>query len=381
MENKYHTILKRFHKDVATLKAHQWKHFFDLYWGCSHNCAYCLYRQDENFGRCMPIPGVTADQLAVELDNVKPAGITYLGATSDIYQPMEKELQLVRPILEVFCKKQLPIILATKSLLIRRDIDLLSRLATDGLVEVSITMITLDESFAKLLEPGAPSPSERLELTRELTSSGIPVSFHVSPFIPGYFSDADLCKFVCALRETKATGAYSCILGMRRAYKDTLVKKIGAADQALARYFVEIYNEPKTPRAVSPLAHVVLAEMERFSQICHECGFEFYCEHLPYLDTNTRVGGIFRFKLPTIGDIYRHFIKLDKQEVRLNDLEDYLVDFPAVDEAYRSLVVNLWQAGALFQDTRFAAIGTKPCEKYILTDSVQLAVSEVMTCD
>jgi len=85
--------------------------------------------------------------------------------------------------------------------------------------------------------------------------------------------------------------------------------------------------------------------------------------------------------LPTIGDIYRHFIKLDKQEVRLNDLEDYLVDFPAVDEAYRSLVVNLWQAGALFQDTRFAAIGTKPCEKYILTDSVQLAVSEVMTCD
>lgn len=381
MEDKHCTILKRFHKDVATLKAHQWKHFFDLYQGCSHNCAYCLYRQDENFGRCIPIPGVTIDQLAVELDNIKPAGITYLGATSDIYQPMEKGLQLVRPILEVFCKKRLPIILATKSLLIRRDIDLLSRLAADGLIEISITMITLDEGFAKLLEPGAPSPSERLELTRELTSSGIPVSFHVAPFIPGYFSDTALHKFVHALRETKATGAYSCILGMRRTYKDTLIKKIGTDDQALAKYLAGIYNEPKTPGAVSPLARVVSAEMERFSQTCRECSFEFYCEHLPDLDTNTRTGGIFRFKLPTIGDIYRHFIKLNKQEVWLGDLEDYLVAFPAVDKAYRLLVVDLWQAGILFQDTRFAAVGAKPCEKYILTDSVQLAVSEVMTCD
>jgi DNA repair photolyase len=293
---------------------------------------------------------------------------------------MEKELQFVRPILEVFCKKRLPIILATKSLLIRRDIDLLSRLAADGLIEVSITMITLDESFAKLLEPGAPSPSERLELVRELTSSGIPVSFHVSPLIPGYFSDAALRKFVYVLRETKAIGAYSCILGMRRAYKDTLIKKIGTANQALAKYLVGIYNEPKTPCAISPLACVVSGEMERFSQICRECGFEFYCEHLPYLDTNTRTGGISRFKLPTIGDIYRHFIELGKQEVQLSDLEDYLVDFPAVDEIYHSLVVDLWQAGILFQDTRFGAVGIKPCKKYILTDSVQLTVSEVMTC-
>ncbi len=381
MEGTHHTILKRFHKDVTTIKAHQWKHFFDLYQGCSHNCAYCLYRQNENFGRCIPIPDVTADQLAVELDNVKPAGITYLGATSDIYQPIEKGLQLVRPILEVFCKKQLPIILATKSLLIRRDIDLLSRLAIDGLIEISITIITLDESFTKLLEPGAPSPSERLELARELTSNGIPVSFHVSPFIPSYFSDVALRKFVYALRKTKATGVYSCILGMRRAYKDTLIKKISTANQVLAKYLMGIYNEPKTPGAVSPLAHIVSTEMERFSQICHECGLEFYCEHLPYLDTNTRTKGIFQFKLPTVGDIYRHFIKVGKQEVQLSDLEDYLVDFPAVDEAYRSLVIDLWQAGILFQDTYFAAVGIKPHEKYVLMDSVQLAVSEVMTCD
>ncbi|HBV33508.1 TPA: hypothetical protein DEB72_03260 [Patescibacteria group bacterium] len=220
MISKNHAILKRFHKDVATLKAHHWKHFFDLYHSCSHNCVYCLYRQDENFGKCIPIPGVTADKIATELDNIKSAGITYLGATSDVYQPMEKRLQLVRPVLKMFTEKQLPLILATKSMLIRRDIDLLSRLAADGLVEVSISIITLDESFAKLLEPGAPSPSKRVSLARELISSGIPVSFHVAPFIPGYFNDAVLRQFIYSLRDTKATGVYSCILGMRSAYKE-----------------------------------------------------------------------------------------------------------------------------------------------------------------
>lgn len=381
MRNENHLILKRFHKDAVTLKAHQWKNFFDLYRGCSHNCTYCLYRQDETFGKCAPILGVTPNQLAVELDNIKSAGITYLGATSDIYQPMEKRLQLVRPILEVFKKKQLPIILGTKSVLIQRDIDLLSQLAADGLTEISVTMITLDEHFAKLLEPGAPPPSERLKMVHELTRNGIPVSFHVSPFIPGYFSDATLREFVCALHETKATGAYSCILGMRNAYRDTLIQKISIVDQALSSHLLEIYKETDIPCAISPLAGVVSAEMERFSQICREYGFEFYCEHLPHLDTNTRTGGIFRFKMPTIGDIYRHFVELGEREIQMNDLEKYLFDFPAVDDEYRLLVLKLWSAGTLFQDTHFAPSSINPCEKYIFMDSVQLRVSEVMTCD
>ena len=381
MREEQSKILKRFHKDTTTLKAHHWKYFLDLYQGCAHSCAYCLYRQGRKFSRGIPVPGITADCLAEELDNAQPAGITYLGATSDIYQPIEKGLVLVRPILSVFCEKRLPIVLATKSLLIRRDIDLLSRLALDGLVEVSITIITLDDRFAKLLEPGAPSPSERLELVRELTSHDIPVSFHVAPCIPGYFSEAGVREFVYALHETGAIGAYSCILGMRRAYKDSLLKRIGTVDKGLANYLVKIYDHTETPNAVPPFAQIVLAEMERFSQVCAACGFEFYCEHLPSLDTNTRTGGIFRFKLPTIGDIYRNFIDRGKQEVQLSDLEDYLVNFPSVDEAYRSLVVRLWRSGTLFQDTYLAPIDIKPCERYAIADSVQLTVSEVMTCD
>lgn len=381
MNGQNQKILKRFHKDITTLKAHHWKNFFDLYRGCSHNCTYCLYRYDESFGKnVVPISRVNASRLAEELDNIKPAGITYLGAISDIYQPMEERLELVRPILSVFYEKRLPLVIATKSLLIRRDIDLLSLLAKDGLIEVSITLITLDEDFAKLLEPNAPIPKERLNIVRELTSNGISVSFHVSPFFPRYFNDVSLQEFITALQKTGASGAYGCILGMRRPYKKNVLQSVRIIDSALAEYLSEIYKETGGPNAVSPLAQVVFAEMERFSRICKDCGFEFYCEHIPPLDTNTRTGGIFRFKLPTTGDMYRHFKEQGKQEVIFDELEEYLANFSAVDEEYRSLVVNLWQAGVLFQDTNLVPASTKP-EKYVFTDSIKLKVGEVMTCD
>jgi DNA repair photolyase len=129
-------IMKRFHKDLVTLKAHHWKNFFDLYRGCLHNCSYCLYRRNEAFGReIQPIKGVNTDRLAEELDAVKPVGITYLGAISDVYQPIEEKLRLTRSMIEVFCKKHLPLIIATKVSLILRDIDLLTYLASKGLVE------------------------------------------------------------------------------------------------------------------------------------------------------------------------------------------------------------------------------------------------------
>jgi len=381
MNGQNQKILKRFHKDIATLKAHHWKNFFDLYQGCLHNCIYCLYRYDENFGKNItPISKVNTSRLAKEFDNVKPVGITYLGATSDIYQPVEKRMELVRPILSVFCEKRLPLVIATKSLLIRRDIDLLSQLARDGLIEVSITMITLDEGFAKFLEPGAPVPKDRLNIARELTSNGIPVSFHVAPLIPGYFNDVSLREFITALQKTGASGAYGCILGMRRPYKENVLESIRIIDSALAEYLSEIYGSTDGSNAVSPLTQVVFAEMERFSRICKDCGFEFYCEHIPPLDTNTRMGGIFRFKLPTTGDMYRHFKEQGKQEVIFDDLEEYLANFSAVDVEYRSLVVSFWQAGILFQDTDLVPIGIEP-ENYVFTDSIKLKVGEVMTCD
>jgi DNA repair photolyase len=68
----------------------------------------------------------------------------------------------------------------TKSNLVTRDTDVLSRVPCT----VALTITTDDENKAKLMEPNAPSPTERLKAIETLTRKGIPVSVRVDPIIP-----------------------------------------------------------------------------------------------------------------------------------------------------------------------------------------------------
>jgi hypothetical protein len=63
----------------------------------------------------------------------------------------------------------------------RQDVDLLLR--GDGHVTVSLS--TLDGNAAARLEPGAPTPAERLEVVHELADAGVPVWVSVTPWVPG----------------------------------------------------------------------------------------------------------------------------------------------------------------------------------------------------
>jgi hypothetical protein len=54
-----------------------------------------------------------------------------------------------------------PVAIITKSTLIRRDLDVLSRLAQGPGAQVTISIPFLDEDAARSLEPGAPTPSRR----------------------------------------------------------------------------------------------------------------------------------------------------------------------------------------------------------------------------
>jgi len=376
-------ILKRFHKDLATVKAHNWKFFFDLYHNCFHGCSYCLYGSSESLGKeVQTIAGINVNRLILELDSMSTLGITYLGATSDIYQPIEKRTGFTRSIIEVFLKKELPLVLATKSSLILRDVDILSSLARKGLVEVSITMTTLDDKLARVLEPNAPLPKERLTTARKLTEEGIPVSFHVAPLIPGYFTDKMCQEFILALRETGSDGMYACILGIRKSYRDLLIGQVRKIYPILANYLSAIYQEGKeVSNALAPFTEIVAKEMLRFSILCKKYNFGFYCEHIPAFDTSGRSNGIFRFKLPTTGDMFRYFVDQKINEIGLNDLQKYLSNFSAVDEDYRNLVTKLWKDGILFQDTNFMPLNDGLSTRYILKENIDLKIEEVMTCD
>jgi DNA repair photolyase len=55
-------------------------------------------------------------------------GVLALGANTDPYQPVERELGITRAVLEVLDEFGHPVSVTTKGALIERDLDLLARL-------------------------------------------------------------------------------------------------------------------------------------------------------------------------------------------------------------------------------------------------------------
>jgi DNA repair photolyase len=133
----------------------------------------------------------------------KPVNI---GASTDPYQPIERKLRVTRSLLEVLARFRHPVTIVTKSALIERDLDLLTDLARDDLVNVFVSITTLDAELKRTLEPRAPSPQARLRAVRALNDAGIPVGVLVAPVIPAV-NDAEIEKIVgqCA-----AAGARTC---------------------------------------------------------------------------------------------------------------------------------------------------------------------------
>ncbi|HXS19922.1 MAG TPA: PA0069 family radical SAM protein [Steroidobacteraceae bacterium] len=107
-----------------------------------------------------------------------------LGANTDPYQPIERQMKVTREILEVLTRCRHPVTIITKSALVLRDLDLLSDLARDGLAGVGVSITTLDASLKRAMEPQAASPRARLETVRRLNDAGVPTGVMVAPVIP-----------------------------------------------------------------------------------------------------------------------------------------------------------------------------------------------------
>lgn len=186
------------------------------YRGCEHGCPYCYARPThEYWGLSAGLDFETmifvkdeAPRLLSERfqkDSWTPQPVALSGNT-DPYQPVERELEITRSCLEVFLKHRNPVSIVTKSGLIRRDTDLLSEMAERNLVNVAISLTSVDDDLAGTLEPRAARPSLRLRVIEELTDAGVPVSILLAPLIPG-LNDEQIPAILEAAAERGAVGA------------------------------------------------------------------------------------------------------------------------------------------------------------------------------
>ncbi|MFE0013308.1 PA0069 family radical SAM protein [Mesorhizobium sp. NPDC059054] len=165
------------------------------YRGCEHGCVYCFARPTHAFmglsagldfeAKLFAKPDA-ARLLDKELskEGYQPRTIA-IGTNTDPYQPIERQYRIMREILEVLEARGHPVGIVTKSALVTRDIDILSRMAERGLAKVALSVTTMDRMLARTMEPRASTPTKRLEAIQQLSDAGIPASVMVAPIVPG----------------------------------------------------------------------------------------------------------------------------------------------------------------------------------------------------
>jgi len=132
------------------------------YRGCEHGCVYCFARPTHAFLGLSPgldfesklfakpdAPALLEKELAAQ--DYEPRMIA-IGTNTDPYQPIERERKIMRGILEVLERASHPVGIVTKSALVTRDIDILSRMAKRNLAKVALSVTTLDPKLARTME-------------------------------------------------------------------------------------------------------------------------------------------------------------------------------------------------------------------------------------
>lgn len=183
------------------------------YRGCEHGCIYCYARPSHNYVNLSA--GIdfetkifyktdAAKLLENEINKPKyECKPIVIGANTDPYQPAESKLKITRSLLEILDQYNHPVALITKSSMIERDIDILSKMAKRNLAKIAVSVTTLSNPLKLILEPRTSGPKGRLRVIKKLTAAGIPVRIMAAPMIP-MINDMELEKI---LQAASAAGA------------------------------------------------------------------------------------------------------------------------------------------------------------------------------
>ncbi len=191
------------------------------YRGCEHGCVYCFARPTHTWlGHSAGLDFEThlyakRDAAALLRQELAKPGYSCepiaIGVNTDAYQPLERELNITRSVLQVLLEARHPAYLITKSSLIERDIDILAQMAQRNLVSVCVSITTLDRTLARKLEPRATSPQRRLRTLETLHNAGIPTRVSISPVIPA-LNEIELESIVQASADVGVQAAYAILL-------------------------------------------------------------------------------------------------------------------------------------------------------------------------
>ncbi len=205
----------------------------NAYRGCEHGCIYCFARPSHAYMDLSPgldfetqliAKNNAADVLKKQLlaKNYRCQPIA-LGTNTDPYQPIERQYHITRDILLVLQALNHPCTITTKSALIERDLDIITAMAAKNLIQVNISITTLDPVLCRKLEPRASSPKRRLQTISTLRQANIPTYLLLAPLIP-VLTDPEMESILQAASQAGAQSADYILLRLPQEVADLFIE-------------------------------------------------------------------------------------------------------------------------------------------------------------
>ncbi len=231
------------------------------YRGCQHACLYCyspaVLREKRPWGEFVEVKVNALEVLEREVRG-KPKRMVGIGTVTDPYQPLEARFRLTRECLRILSEHGFPVCVQTKSDLILRDADLLSV----GNSEVGVTITTMDEEIARILEPRASPPKRRARILEEFSSRGVTTWLFLGPLLPSLTDSEEGIREVVEV----AASTRSLLIYDKLNLKRGVMERLGNALKELSPESLRILLSP------SLRSKSWKEERERVERICREKG-------------------------------------------------------------------------------------------------------------
>jgi DNA repair photolyase len=235
------------------------RHTVNAYRGCSHACTYCFARPTheylglglgEDFERTLVVKINAVERVRAELRAPRWGGnVIAMGTNTDPYQRAEGKYHLTGGIIDALAEVANPFSILTKSTLILRDLDRLTRAAARTDVRCNFSIGTLDPAVWRATEPGTPHPRQRVEAVRRLNDAGIPTGVLIAPIIPGLSdSAAQLEEVTTACLEAGAVSVAALPLHLRPGVKEHFLADLRRTRPALADELTRRYRGAYLPK-------------------------------------------------------------------------------------------------------------------------------------
>lgn len=229
-----------------------WRYTVNCYRGCVHGCTYCFARRYHEFlgygaGTDFETkivvkpnaPAVLREELKKTRQKMPHVDFSF---ATDPYLPLEASYELTRKCLTVCAEFGVPVGVITKSPLVTRDIDILTKFEH---ISVFFSLPFLTKEKSNPFEPYTPIPDARFRAMETIANAGIPVGIGIAPVIPGY-NEPDIPKLLERAKQAGATRAFMSMLHLD--------------SDSIEEYFVAKMHERLSPTAVSKIVNTMKRE-------------------------------------------------------------------------------------------------------------------------